>query len=56
MESVVVRVGTKGRIVIPKKIREELSIKDKVRLVLDEKGKKLIILPSPSRQLKLPEL
>ncbi len=36
-------VGTKGQIVIPQQLREELSIKPKTRLALYRRGDKIII-------------
>jgi AbrB family looped-hinge helix DNA binding protein len=56
VKAIVLKVGTRGRVVIPKKIRDELKMRDKVRLLIDEKNKRLIILPSPYRQVKLSEL
>jgi AbrB family looped-hinge helix DNA binding protein len=56
VKAIVLKVGTRGRVVIPKKIRDDLKIKDKVRLLIDEKNERLIILPSPYRQVKLSEL
>jgi len=36
-------VGTKGQIVIPQQLREELSIKPKTRLALYRRGDKIIV-------------
>ncbi len=56
VKATVLKVGTRGRVVIPKKLRDELKIKGKIRLIFDEKNRRLIILPSPYRQVKLSEL
>lgn len=36
-------VGTKGQIVIPQQLREELSIKPKTRLALYRRGDKIVV-------------
>lgn len=56
VESLIIKVGTRGRIVIPKKLRDELKVGDKVKLLFDEKNRRLIVLPSAYRQVKLSEL
>ena len=49
-------VGTKGQIVIPKQLREELSITPKTRLALYRKGDKIVVtkldIPPLSDDLK----
>ncbi len=48
MNSVVVRVDKKGRLVIPKRLREELDIKDGCYVELSVEGDKIVLKPIKS--------
>ena len=55
-EPEITRVGTKGQVVIPQRIRRELGIDSKTRLALYTRGDKLVLtkitVPSLGEELK----
>ena len=48
MESVVAKVDKKGRLVIPKRLREELGIVDECYVEVSTKGNKIVLKPVKS--------
>jgi AbrB family looped-hinge helix DNA binding protein len=56
MDKKIVRVGSRGRIVIPKKFRDELKLQEQVLVILDDSKRELRIKPSLYKQMKLHEL
>jgi AbrB family looped-hinge helix DNA binding protein len=48
MSSVVVRVDKKGRLVIPKKLREELGIVEECYVEISAEGDKIVLKPIKS--------
>lgn len=56
MDKKVVKVGSRGRIVIPKKFRDGVKMQQQVLIILDNKKKEIRIKPSAYKQMKLHEL
>lgn len=48
MNSIMARVDRKGRLVIPKKVREELGIKEGGYVELRKEGEKIVLKPVKS--------
>jgi bifunctional DNA-binding transcriptional regulator/antitoxin component of YhaV-PrlF toxin-antitoxin module len=56
MDKKIVKMGSRGRVVLPKKFRDELKVEEQVLVILDEKKKEIRIKPSAFKQMKLHEL
>jgi hypothetical protein len=52
----VVKMGSRGRVVIPNKFRRAIRMEQQVLIILDEKNKEIRIKPSVYKQMKLNEL
>jgi len=52
----IVKVDSRGRLVIPKKFRDEVKMQQQVLIVLDNNKREIVIKPSAYKQLKLHEL
>lgn len=56
MDKKVVKMGSRGRIVIPNKFRKAIKMEQQVLIILDEKNKEIRIKPSAYKQMKLNDL